>query len=296
MLIRTLTDTLVTGLPYVLPVLATYLVFRILDQIDLTIEGSFVLGAAVSAVLLVRGVPAPAATVAGGAAGAAAGALTAAVHGLLRMPVLMAGIVSMIGLYTVNLRVMGRPSIGLTQSGTIYAAFDGWQGPGRDLAVVAILAIVVLAVVAGGAAFLRTEAGLALRSHGDGPRMARSHGVDGRVVTVVALATANGASALGGALVAQGQGFSDVNMGLGVVVGGIAAVLVGELVVRPARGRILGPLVAAVVGALLYRLVLVTALRAGLPPTDLKLVTALVLLAVLALQRLRPDLAGGTRR
>lgn len=295
MLTRTLIDTLVTGLPYVLPVLATYLVFRILDHIDLTIEGSFVLGAAVSAVLLVRGVPAPVATAAGGLAGAAAGAITAAVHVLLRIPVLMAGIVSMIALYTVNLRVMGRPSVGLTGVQTIYAAFDGWPRTAKDLAAIALLTLVVLAVVAATAAFLRTEAGLALRSYGDGPRMARSHGVDGRRVTVVALAVANAASALGGAFVAQGQGFSDVNMGLGVVVGGITAVLVGELVVRPARGRILAPLVAAVVGAVVYRLVLVAALRAGLPPADLKLVTAVVLLGVLALQRLRAELPGGIR-
>jgi putative ABC transport system permease protein len=294
MLLRTLTDTLVTGLPYVLPVLATYLVFRILGEIDLTIEGSFVLGAAVSAVLLVRGVPAPVATVAGGAAAAAAGALTAAVHVFLRIPVLMAGIVSMIALYTVNLRVMGRPSIGLTGAETVYAAFDGWQRTGRDLAIIAVLTVLVLAVVGGTAAFFRTEAGLALRSHGDGPRMARSHGVDGRMVTVIALAMANAASGLGGALVAQGQGFTDVNMGLGVVVAGIAAVLVGELLVRPAQGRIVAPLVAVVVGAVVYRLVLVTALRAGLPPTDLKLVTAVVLVCVLALQR-RSAPAGGTR-
>jgi putative tryptophan/tyrosine transport system permease protein len=295
MLTRTLTDTLVTGLPYVLPVLATYLVFRVLDQIDLTIEGSFVLGASVSAVLLVRGVPAPVATLAGGAAGAAAGVVTAAVHEFARIPVLIAGIVSMIGLYTVNLRVMGRPSIGLTGVDTLYAPFDGWDRAAKDLAVGAILTLVVVGVVALVALFLRTEAGLAVRSHGDGPRMARSHGVDGRAVAVAGLALANAVSGLGGALVAQGQGFTDVNMGVGVVVAGITAVLVGELVVRPRRRRVLGGLAAVVVGALLYRLVLVVALRAGLPPTDLRLVTAVALVGVLAAQRLRPDLAGGTR-
>ena len=295
MLTRTLTDTLVTGLPYVLPVLATYLVFRILDQIDLTIEGSFVLGASVSAVLLVDGVPAPLATLASGAAGAAAGVVTAAVHAAVRIPVLIAGIVSMIGLYTVNLRVMGRPSIGLTGAATLYEPFEDWDRAAQDLAVGGILTLIVVGVVALVALFLRTEAGLAVRSHGDGPRMARSHGVDGRAVTFAGLALANAVSGLGGALVAQGQGFSDVNMGVGVVVAGITAVLVGELVVRPRRRRVLGALAAVVVGALLYRLVLVVALRAGLPTTDLRLVTAVVLIGVLAGQRLRPELAGGTR-
>lgn len=292
-MVRVLADTLVTGLPYVLPVLATYLVFRILDQIDLTIEGSFVLGAAVSASLLVSGTPAVLATAAGAAAGAAAGIVTAALHLLLRVPVLLAGIIAMIGLYSVNLRVMGRPSIGLSGVDTVYAPFRNWDRVEKDIAVVGILAAVLAVILTALWRFLQTEVGLALRGYGDGPRMARSHGVDARVTTVVGLALANAASALGGALVAQGQGFSDVNMGVGVLVAGIAAVLLGEFLVRTGRTRILAGLAAIVVGALAYRLVLVVALRAGLPATDLRAATAGVLVAVLALQRIR-DLPRGT--
>jgi putative ABC transport system permease protein len=286
-IVRTIADTLVTGLPYVLPVLGTYVLFRVLREIDLTIDASFVLGGAVTGVLLVRGTPAPAATLAGGLAGAAAGLLTAGIHQLIRIPVLLAGIISMIGLYSVNLRVMGSPSVGLAGADTLYAPFATWSRTGKDAGVIIVLAAVIATACVVIAGFLRTDAGLAMRAHGSAPLMARSNGVGAHVVVALGLALANGLAGFGGALVAQGQGFAEVNMGSGVVVAGVAGLLVGELLTRNRRGRVGVAVVAVVIGTIAYRLILVVALRAGLQATDMRLVTAIALAAAMLLHRVR---------
>jgi putative ABC transport system permease protein len=285
MFLNLMLDTGVTGLPYVLPFFGVLVVFRLLDRIDLTIDGSFVLGAATATVAVHAGVPAWASIAVAIAAGAVAGLVTTCLHVLLQVPVLLAGIVMWIGLYSINLRVMGRPTLALAAEESLYGALASTSRDVRDVCVVVILTLVIGVVLVLMARFLRTELGLAVRTIGVNAGMARSQGVDERVAVAVGLAGANGLAALGGALVAHGQGFAEVNMGTGVMIAGIAAVLLGELFFRPAGSAVGRRLIAIVVGALAYRLILLSALRAGLPASDLRLVTAVTLALTLVIDR-----------
>jgi putative ABC transport system permease protein len=291
MILNLLLDTAVTGLPYVLPFLGVLVVFRLLDRIDLTLDGSFALGAANAASTLAAGVPAWMSVLAACVAGALAGVATTLLHLVLRVPVLLAGIVMWIGLYSINLRVMGRPTLALDSAASLYAPFDNLERGGRDGWVIATLALVVLVVLVVVGFYLRTESGLALRATGINTEMARSQGVDDRLTVAVGLTGANSLAALGGALVAHGQGFAEVNMGTGVLIAGIAAVLLGELVVRPGASNVARMLTSVAAGALLYRLVLLGALRAGLPASDLRLVTAVTLALALLITRSRSGVA-----
>lgn len=291
MSVNLLLDTAVTGLPYVLPFLGVLVVFRLLDRIDLTLDGSFALGAAIAASTLAAGMPAWMSVLAACVAGALAGVATTLLHLVLGVPVLLAGIVMWIGLYSINLRVMGRPTLALDSAASLWAPFDDLGRGARDGWVIATLALVVVVVLMLVGLYLRTESGLALRATGINTEMARSQGVDDRLTVTIGLAGANSLAALGGALVAHGQGFAEVNMGTGVLISGIAAVLLGELVVRPGTSDVARILTAVAAGALMYRLVLLGALRAGLPASDLRLVTAVTLAIALLITRSRSGIA-----
>jgi putative tryptophan/tyrosine transport system permease protein len=290
-----LLDTLVTGLPMVPVFLGLYTVFRLREDLDLTIDGSFALGGAVCGVTLVNGAHPVVALAAGALAGGLTGLVTAGLHLSLRIPVLLAGLVMSIGLFSVTLRVMGSPTIGLLDADTIFS----WAtaGPGRDLDVwmSAILGGVIALLLVGYALFLRTEIGLALRASGANVRMARSQGVNETAVLALALFLANGLAAFGAGLLIQTQGFTDVNMGLGTVIAGVGAVLLGELFLRPTGSRVARIVLCVLAGTLAYRLILVGALRAGLPAGDLKGVTALTLIAAVAARRLLGGLLIGRR-
>lgn len=290
----TLLDTLVTGLPLVPLVLGIYLVLRIREDFDLTVEGSFTIGGAVAAALLAHGKPVAVAMGLAILAGAGAGLITTLVHIGLGVPIILAGLVTTIGLYSIDLRVMDTPSIALTSATTLFSGFDGLSPEARDWAIVGVLSLVAVIVLVAVGLFLRTEIGLALRVSGANTRLVRSQGVNERFLIALNLLLANALCGLSGALLVQGQGFADVNMGAGVLVAGLGALLLGELVTRPTGSRILRGLAAVLIGAVLYRLVLTVALNAGLPPTDLKLATAVTLIAAFALQRALSW--GGARR
>lgn len=297
MLTGLLLDTLVTGLPYVLPFLGVFVVFRLLERIDLTIDASFTLGAAVATTSLGTGAPAALSLVAAVLAGAGAGLATTGLHLLMRVPVLFAGIVMWIGLYSVSLRIMGRPTLAVEAADTIYAPFGDLGRSAQDALAIATLAVVVMLVLVALDRFLRTETGLALRAVGVNTPMARSQGVDDRRTVALGLALANALAGLGGALVAQGQGFAEINMGTGVLIAGVAAVLLGELLTRARGATIVRGLLAVLAGTLTYRIILLSALRAGLPAADLRLVTALTMVTALLVQRVPLDrLQGSTRR
>ncbi len=274
-------DTLVTGLPYVLPFLGIWLVFRLLGEIDLTVDASFTLGAAVTAVGLANGWGVAAAMTAAAVAGAVAGLVTTVLHVALRVPVLLAGIVMWIGMYSVNLRVMERPTLAVPQEQTLYAPLQKLSGDARDVATAGMLTSIVLVALLVLAGWLHSEHGLAVRVAGANRSMARRYGVDDRRMVGAGLMVCNALAASGGALVAQGQGFVEVNMGFGLAIAGVAAVLVGELVLPARASQVVRAMVAVCVGALVYRAVLVGALRAGLPATDLRLVIALMLIAAM---------------
>ena len=268
-----------TGLAFALVALGAYLTFRVLDFPDLTVEGSFPLGAAVCAKLMVSGVDPWTATLVAGLAGCVAGFATAFLNLKLRILHILAGILTAIALYSINLRIMDRPNIGLINMPTVYTPFENIGIPSLYAPVV-LLAIMVVITKILIDLFLATGFGLAMRAVGANARMARANGIrDGRMI-VVGLAIANGITALSGALFAQMLGAADVSMGIGVIVVALAGVI-GGTALMPSR---LIPMLtlACVLGSILYRLALALALSSnaiGLTASDVNVVTA-VLVAI----------------
>lgn len=271
------------GLVYALVALGIYFSFRILNFPDLTVDGSFPLGAAVAAAFIVSGVDPYLATLLAVVAGALAGLVTAVLNLRFGILHLLASILTMIALYSINLRIMGRPNIALITEPTVLTPFEGLGLSGLYLKP--LIGLVVVLVVAGFAAwFLTTNYGLGMRATGANPRMARAQGIATAKVTAVGMALSNAMVALGGALFAQMNGFADVTIGTGTIVVGLAAVIAGEAIFR-ARGVVIA-VVACVIGSILYRMAIALALNAdalGLKAADLNLVTAILVALALIL-------------
>lgn len=278
-----LTDTLISGLPLVPVTVGIYLVFRLREDFDLTVDGSFATGGAVGAFALSNGVTVPIAMVLAVLAGGFAGMITATLHALLRIPVILAGLVTAVALFSINLRIMDAPSIGLSGMTTVFSSFE--SSAHRDLYTILVLVAFAVGTLAFVAWFLRTEVGLALRVSGINVGLARAQGVNEVGFIFLSLFLANALAAFSGVLVIQEQNFADVNMGTGILLIGVGAFLLGELIARPSGSKVLRAMVAVFIGALLYRFVLVLALQVGLPPTDVKLATSLTLVAAFVLHR-----------
>ena len=265
--------------------------FRFFRFPDLTAEGSYPLGGAVAGALLVQGANPALATVAAMLAGCVAGAVTSLIHTRLRINNIVAGIITMTALYSVNLNVMGRANVSLLATPSVFGDFVhllvrlGIPARENVLTTVILAAILLLIVAALLAWFLGTDLGLAVRATGENETMIRALGVDTSWTKLVGLAISNGFVALSGALVAQDNGFADIGMGVGILVTGAAAVMIGEALFGD-RG-ILAWIVATLVGVVIYEALVVIALRVGLDPINLKLVTAALLLASLSLPRLK---------
>jgi len=276
--------------------LGVYISFRIFDFPDITADGSSTLGAALAAMLLVHSVNPVLATVAGFAGGFFAGSFTGILATKFKINGLLAGILVMTGLYSVNLHIMGRSNISLLAISTLSTYADrigvaltherplhilGWEVAALETSF--LLASFLFVALAGCAmyVFFQTNLGTAMRATGDNSDMIRALGVNDENMIILGLAVSNGLIALGGALLAQYQGFADVQMGIGMVVWGLASVIIGEALVGT---RQLGLSIAgAVMGSVLFRLLVAIALRVGLDPNDLKLVTAVfVFLALTA--------------
>lgn len=261
------------GLIYAVMALGVFISFRTLNVPDLTVDGSFVLGAAVVAVYCSGGGNPCLALVFAFLAGLLAGSVTALLNTKLGIQPLLAGILMMLALYSVNLRVMaGRANIPLMDVATIYQLL-AVSALGRfhklTVALIAIVIILVLLYL-----FLQTRLGFALRATGDNEQMVRAAGIDTDKMKLIGLALANGLVAAAGGMLAQYQSYTDAGMGLGMVVIGLASVIIGEVVfgTKPLMRR----LVAVVLGAVLYRLIIAFALASGMPATDLKLVSAVI--------------------
>lgn len=290
-LLAMLSNTLEQGVLLGFLALGVLITFRFFRFPDLTAEGSYPLGGAVAAALLVHGVNPVVATIAAALAGALAGIATAVVHTWLRINNIISGIIVMTALYSVNLRVMGRADISLLNAPTLTGVVTGaFRHIGvvlrEDIASTVVTTLVLLAVVSLLLArFMHTDLGLAVRATGENETMIQSLGVDINRTKVVGLAISNAAIALSGALVSQDQGFADIGMGTGILVTGAAAVMIGQALFGDRS--IERWIVATLVGVLIYEWLVVMALRLGMAPTDLKLVTALLLLVSLALPQLR---------
>ena len=275
------------GLVFGLVAMGVYLTFRVLSFPDLSVDGTFPLGGAVAAVLIVSGVNPFLATLCAFASGLGAGMITGLLNTRLRLPALLAGIIVMVALYSVNLRIMGGANVSLLREVTVFDKVVGLLrlGPGSievSISVAVVIAIIVFLILNW---FLRTEIGLALRATGDNEQMVRALGSDTNKNVLLGCAISNGLVALAGAVVAQGQGFADVGMGIGMIVMGLASVIIGEALVRP-RG-VARLLLAVIVGAFMYRLFITIALRLGMAPGDLKLITAVLVVIVLAVPYIR---------
>jgi len=294
-----LIGSLSIGLILSLLALGVFISFRVFAFPDITADGSITLGAAAAAALLVRGVDPVLATAAAFAAGMLAGAATGTLHTRFKIHGLLSGILVMTALYSVNLHVMGKSNVPLLSSTTLVTRAEravvslmggatsfsllGWDVAARDAgALLAAFAV----IAASGAilyAFFRTNLGTAMRATGDNTQMVRALGISDSAMITLGLSLSNGLVALSGALLAQYQGFADVQMGIGMVVWGLASVIIGEALVGV---RQLGPVITGtIMGSVLFRLLVAIALRWGLNPNDLKLITALFVFLALVVPR-----------
>jgi len=285
------------GLVFGLVALGVYLSFRVLQFPDLTVDGSFPLGAAVAATLIVHAVDPWLATLAAALAGALAGLTTAGLHLRLGILHLLASIIlTMIALYSINLRIMGRPNVALLGERTVLSPLQDGPVPAYVLTPLAF-AVAVFAIKGLLDRFLNSEIGLALRATGANPRMARAQGIHTERAILLGLALSNALVALAGALFAQAQGSADVTLGVGVIVVGLAAVIGGEALLDPRT--VARATTACILGSLLYRLLVALALNVeafGLQAQDLNLITAALVALALVLPRWRAGRARARSR
>lgn len=278
------------GLVFGLVGLGVFLSFRVLNFPDLTVDGSFPLGAAVCATMIVNGVNPWLATLAAMIAGSCAGLVTALLNLRFNILHLLASILTMIALYSINLRIMGKPNVAVIGDPTIIKqlAFIGLPNPQlKPLIAVVIVGIALFLVIR----FLASDYGLAMRATGANPRMARAMGVDTRQATYVGMALSNSLVALAGALFAQMNGYADVTMGTGVIVVGLAAVILGEAICG--TRSIVVWAIGCVIGSLIYRMAVAFALNSqflGITSSDLNLVTAVLVAIALILPGARNPL------
>ena len=273
------------GFIYSLVALGLFLSYRVLDVADLTTDGSFTLGAACSAVLTVQGHPAAGLLLAL-LAGAAARFVTALLQTRLGVQSILAGIITMTGLYSVNLMVMGgRSNLNMLKEGNLFTAAEALLGPAGKLLLAGAFALglgVLLAL------FLRTQLGLSIRATGDNREMVAASSINPAFTTTVGLCAANALVALSGGLLVQYQKFSDVNLGTGMVVIGLASLIIGE--VLTGRGSVPRGILAAVLGAVLYRIIIAAALAANVGAQNFKLVSAVIVAAAISWPSVREKL------
>jgi putative ABC transport system permease protein len=279
------------GILYALTAMGIFITFKIYEFPDITVDGSFTLGAAASAVFIAMGWDPFLALAVAFIAGSAAGAATGLIHTRLKINGLLAGILVLTGLFSINLHVMGRANVPLLAH-TTFVTFLEKTNPGVPLEIwtLAVLTPVILLFWIAVSLFFRTDAGISMRCTGNNPVMGAAAGVDVDRMKVYAIAAANGLTGVSGGLVAQYQGFADIGMGIGTIMIGLAAVIIGESVIRSRSiyARVLG----VIAGSVIFRLMIALALSAGLNPIDLKLLTALFILAALILSRI---LSGDSR-
>lgn len=274
------------GLLYGLMALGVYITFRILNFPDLTVDGSFATGGAVSAVMIVNGFSPFLAIVGALLSGLLAGVCTGLLHTKGKINGLLSGILMMIALYSINMRILGRPLISISKSDTIFASILD----NRTLIII-ILAVSMLIVKLLFDAFLRTDMGLALRATGDNPRMIRSFGANTDMTIILGVSLSNGMVAASGALVSQQAfGYADITMGVGLIVIGLASVIIGEAVFG--AKTVFRATLAVILGSIVYRIVVAIALRVSwLDASDLRLITAVIVIIALVFPSIRRNYA-----
>ncbi len=286
---RTIPISLEQGLAYGLVALGIVITFRILAFPDLTVDGSFPLGAAVVARLITEGVPPVYSIIAAVICGFLAGCCTGLLNTKLKINSLLAGILMMTILYSVNLRIMGRSNIQLLTVNTLLTPLENLD-VNRFIPIIAFFFLVALFIKILTDMFLHTQIGFAMRATGDNEQMIRTLGVNTDNMTVMGLGISNGFVALSGALVAQDQGFADVGMGIGMIVAGLASIIIGEALFGKKTVQRLT--LAAIVGSIIYKFIISLGLRLGLAPTDLKMATGVMVILALGIPALRKEKEG----
>ncbi|MDR3472093.1 MAG: ABC transporter permease [Devosia sp.] len=276
-----------TGLLFSLVALGVYLSFRVLDFPDLTVDGSFPLGAAAAAAAITAGIDPFLATAVAALSGAAAGLVTAMLNVRFKIMTLLAGILSMVALFSINLRIMGRPNLPVYGHDTVFDRFESLVDLGlwTDTILLALFAVGTKLAIDW---FLKTEIGLALRASGENPAMAEAQGISNGAMKYLGMGLSNALVALAGGLFAQMQGVADVSMGIGTIVTGLAALIIGEALLG--RRSVFLATLGCLAGALIYRLFIALALSAGfigIKAQDLNLVTALVVAGAVILSQSR---------
>lgn len=279
-----LISAIAQGLIWSLLALGLYISFRILNIADMSTEGTFTLGGAVGVQCITLGVnPFLAVTIAI-LAGAIAGGITGFLITKLNIPSLLAGILTMTGIYSINLRVMGKANLNILGLDTIYTRFANLELP-RHMDTILIGLLFVAVIVAIYTLFFKTEFGQALIATGDNEAMARSLGISTNTMKTIGLMMSNGIIALAGAVISQSNGYADIQMGIGAIVIGLASIIIGEVLFSNVTFTV--RLICLVVGSILYRLIMVLVLEAGLNPNDFKLISATMLAIFLALPKIK---------
>lgn len=285
-----LVPTVAQGLLWAVMALGVYVTFRVLDIADLTVEGSFPLGAAAAASLLAAGYGPLAAVAAAAAAGMLAGVITGILHTKMKIPALLAGILTMIALYSVNLRIMGKANLSLLGVDTTFSLARDILGlsSAETTFVVGLAATVLIGLFLYW--FFGTEIGAAIRATGFNQQMIRAQGVDTNVTIILGLLLSNALVAISGALVAQSNGFADVGMGTGTIVIGLASVIIGEVLFGTRSFK--NCMISVILGSIVYRIVIALVLQMGMPPNDLKLFTSVLVAFALSMPLLKNKVSG----
>lgn len=279
------------GLLWAVMTIGVYITYRILDIADLTVEGSLAMGAAIAAQAIYNGINPYVATFMALIGGMLAGLITGLLHTRLKIPALLSGILTMIALYSINLRIMGRANLSLLRMDTVYTVFKEMEfsknsifmslGIGHIIPVITLGLICVLGIIGILYWFFGTEIGCSVRATGDNPQMARAQGINTVNMIILGLVISNGLVAFSGALIAQQQSFADVQMGIGSIVIGLASVIIGEVLFG--KKDFFSRLISLALGAITYRVIIAVVLEMGMAANDLKLFTAITVAIALAL-------------
>lgn len=272
-------STVAQGLLWAVLAIGLFITFRILDIADLSIEGTYPLGGAIAVMTITGGGSPLLAVIFAFFGGCIAGAVTGFLHTKLKIPALLAGILTMIGLYSINLRIMGRATTSILGEGTVYSFFENNMSKVSATLIVGLLATLVVWFFC--YIFFGTELGAAIRATGDNPQMIRAQGINTDVTIMLGLIISNGFVGVTGALLSQSNGYADVNMGTGVLVTGLASIIIGEVLFGTRSFK--NWLISVVLGSIVYRAVVAFVLWLGMNPNDLKLLTAVIVAVALAL-------------
>lgn len=283
-------STVAQGLLWAVMALGVYVTFRVLDLADLTCEGSFPLGAATAATLMATGHSVSTAILAAAVAGMLAGAVTGFLTTKMKIPALLAGILTMIALYSVNLRIMGKANLSLLGVDTVFTFTQKAMGlnNAQTTFVVGLTATLVIGI--GMYWFFGTEIGAAIRATGFNQQMIRAQGVNTDMTIILGLIISNALIAISGALVGQNNGFADVGMGVGTIVIGLASVIIGEVLFGTRSFK--NCMISVVLGSVVYRIVIAVVLQMGMPPNDLKLFTSVLVAVALSMPLIKAKFKG----